>query len=91
MKRKSKLNKNILLIIFFILGFAISALIFYTPSVSFPSTQVSDKGIEIIPIVDRNYFDIVVTEIQNAQRNIDMAVFQFRFYENEKNKVETTK
>ena len=65
----------------------IATLLFYQEEITFPLTQTTAVNAELIPIVDRNYFDIVVPEIQKAQRNIDMAVFQFRFYENEKNKV----
>lgn len=85
---KSKKYRGIfLLTIFFILGFAIATLFFYKPTVSFPSTQIVAEETEIIPIVDRNYFEIVVPEIGKAKERIDIAMFQFKFYENEKNKV----
>jgi len=88
MKKKVQSRRGVfLIIIFFVLGFAIAALLFYKPTTDFPSAQITAANAEIIPIVDRNYFDIVVPEIQQAERQIDIAMFQFKFYENEENKV----
>ena len=85
LKRKNR--RLILLAIFFILGFAIATFIFYQPKIKFPETQIITKNTEIIPIVDRNYFDIVSKEITKAQKSIDIAMFEFKFYDNDKNKV----
>ncbi len=88
MKKKVQSRRGVfLIIIFFVLGFAIAALLFYKPTTDFPSAQITAANAEIIPIVDRNYFDIVVPEIQQAERQIDIAIFQFKFYENKENKV----
>ena len=88
MKKKVQSRRGVfLIIIFFVLGFAIAALLFYKPTTDFPSAHITAANAEIIPIVDRNYFDIVVPEIQQAERQIDIAMFQFKFYENEENKV----
>ena len=76
-----------LFILIFILGFAIAALLFYKSSASFPPTQISTGNAEITPLVDRNYFPTVLAEINSASESIDMAIFQFKFYENEENKV----
>ena len=82
-----KYLKFSILLLFFILGFVISALIFYRAASNFPPSQISAENVELIPIVDRNYFSAVLSEINGASESIDMAMFEFKFYENEENKV----
>ncbi len=82
-----KYLKFSVLILFFALGFAVATLLFYRTSINFPTTQISTENAEIIPLVDRNYFPTVLAEINSASESIDMAMFQFKFYENEENKV----
>lgn len=69
------------LVVFFILGFATATLAFYKPSFTFPSTVVTADNAELVPLVDRNFFDTAVAEINNAQQSIDLAMFQFKTYD----------
>mgnify|MGYP001564186901 FL=1 len=86
-KEKSVVTRKYLkfsiLLLFFMLGFVISALIFYRAASNFPPSQISAENVELIPIVDRNYFSAVLSEINGASESIDMAMFEFKFYENE--------
>ncbi len=86
-KTKKRLFLTVLLVIFFALGFALAALIFYRPPIEFPLTLIQAENVEIIPVVDRNFFNVTLTEINSASQQIDIAMFEFRFYENEENKV----
>ena len=76
-----------ILLLFFAFGFTIATLLFYHPNANFPSTQISAGDAELIPLVDRNYFPTVLEKINSASERIDMAMFEFKFYENEENKV----
>lgn len=82
-----KYLKFSILILFFALGFAVATLLFYRASINFPQTQISTGDAELVPLVDRNYFPPVLEEINSASERIDMAMFEFKFYENEENKV----
>src|SRR3989338_6870976 len=76
-----------ILLLFFAFGFTIATLLFYHPNANFPSTQISAGDAELIPLVDRNYFPTVLEKINSASERIDMAMFEFKFYENEENKI----
>lgn len=89
--KKKRINKEVLLIflllIFFLLGFSIATIIFSSYNSEIPILVVNTDTSKIIPIVNRNYFDIVYNELKNASSEVDIAMFEFKFYENEENKV----
>ena len=80
MKIKS-LNKKLLfsaslilaLLIAFILGYLVSSEKWQCPVCSF-------KG-EIVPLVNEQYFNITMNEINSAESSIDIAIYEFKWYE----------
>jgi cardiolipin synthase len=36
----------------------------------------------IVPLVDENYFNITFSEIQNAEKSIDLVLYEFKWYDN---------
>jgi branched-chain amino acid aminotransferase len=77
----------VVLAITFALGFY-SAYLLYNKTCewSCPPNIVYSQGIEVIQLNDRNYFPAVLSAIESASQSIDIAVFEFRFYENKENK-----
>jgi phosphatidylserine/phosphatidylglycerophosphate/cardiolipin synthase-like enzyme len=61
---------------FFLAGFLLSDYLkdFRMPICSFSSGN-------IVPIVNDNYFNITYSEIQNAQKSVDIILYEFKWYD----------
>ena len=61
------------LLIAFILGYLVSSEKWQCPVCSF-------KG-EIVPLVNEQYFNVTLSEINSAKSSIDIAMYEFKWYE----------
>jgi len=86
-----KETNRILLFLFlaaliFILGFIIASLQ-QKQQWEYPPTIVQTDSIKTSTLLDRSYFNLTLDTINSAQERIDVAVFEFRFYENNNSQV----
>jgi len=76
----------LVILLIFILCFIIASLL-SKKEWSCPPSVVQTEDIETTTLLDREYFNKTIETINSAQESIDIAMFEFRFYENEENKV----
>lgn len=69
----------------FISGFVIASLSI-KKEWSCPPAVVQTDDISTVTLLDREFFNKTLEAVNSAQESIDMAMFEFRFYENEDNK-----
>src|SRR5437016_4144715 len=67
----------VLLILFFALGFLTSQ---YFSKPSWKCPVCSFDGGDIVPIVNDQYSDVVLNEINSASSNIDIIMYEMRLY-----------
>ena len=77
----------LLLIIFFTAGFLIACFVLQSNEWTYPPSEIKTDTIETKTLLDRSYFAAVFDALSSAQETIDIAMFEFKFYENENNKV----
>ncbi|MBI5148949.1 hypothetical protein HZA33_04690 [Candidatus Pacearchaeota archaeon] len=83
-----KITRDILIVaLIFLLGFLTAYYIYALQEWNFPAVTVTGDTIKVTPLFDKNYASVLISEINNADKEIDIAMFEFKFYENEKNKV----
>ena len=81
-----RITKDILLvIIIFSLGFFTAYYFYNLQDWPCPAASLTGNDVKTTPLFDKNYASSLISEINNATSNIDMAMFEFKFYENEKN------
>lgn len=88
MKKEVKLKLAIILLII-LLGINIYFTFkFYNKykNLSWPCKAVScsNKNISVTTLIEGNYYDYIIDAINNANSHIYVAMFQFKFYENNK-------
>jgi len=68
----------ILLLVAFALGFAISALVV---DFSWECPACSFDGGEMVPVVNDNYFDVLVKQINSAEESIHIIMYSMKAYD----------
>lgn len=82
-----RLSRDIILVIaIFLSGFLTAYSIYNLQEWQCPIAGIIGNSVFAIPLFDKNYASTLISEINNAESSIDMAMFEFKFYENEKNK-----
>lgn len=82
-----RISRDILIITaIFLLGFLTAYYLYALQDWQCPSAAITGNDISLTPLLDKNFASALISEINNAEESIDMAMFEFKFYENEKNK-----
>ena len=79
--------KDILIVITIFLAGFLTAYYFYAlQDWQCSAATITGNDIKLTPLLDKNFASALIFEIDNAEQSIDMAMFEFKFYETEKNK-----
>jgi len=81
---KEKTNRILIFLflaaLIFILGFILASLQ-QKQQWDYPPAIVQTDSIKTSTLLDRGYFNLTLETINSAQKSIDIAMFEFRFYE----------